>query len=372
MEINYSYLILLLFFFFLAYLDRYKYNSNVAYFTIPQKITFISYVLFWGLRGFIGTDCFWYYQWFQELNVNLVEAFRDRMDLEPGYITYAYIFKYHLWNNFHAFIFFSTLLNALFLHFIFKKSGFNIYILSFAIFVAFCANSEINNLRNIRAILLFFISIKFIEERRFLPFFLIQIIGLLFHSTSIFYIPLFFILCRNLKKWILPVVIIGFILVVGKLSPLTTVINRVAELLKGEYLVKALIFMDMDEPKGFSLGAISRLSLGLLLWYYYDKLSVPRQRIYCNLTLMYLFCFSFFNEIPVFRLRFSMMFAPALCVVIPLFIKYSNYRNRKIVTLYLLLLTISQAIVNFQGSLFHYDNLLWGIGDINVRYRKFV
>lgn len=143
-----------------------------------------------------------------------------------------------------------------------------------------------------------------------------------------------------------------------------TVINRVAELLGGEFLVKALLFMDVDEQKGVTLGTISRLSLGLLLWYYYDKLSVPRQRIYCNLVLMYLFCFSFFNEIPVFRLRFSMMFAPALCVVIPLFVEYSNYRNRKLVTLYLLLLIIFQAIVNFQGPLFRYDNFLWGIEDL--------
>ncbi len=369
MDINYTYLVLQLFLFFLTFLDYTKYK-NYTSFTPPQKIAVITYILFWGLRGFIGTDCYWYYAWFEDLNADLIKAFSDRIDLEPGYVTYAYLFKYYIYNNFHAFVFFSTILNVLFMHYIFKKSGSKLYILSFTIFIGFCAISEINNLRNIRAILLFFISIKFIEEKRFIPFLLIQLVGVLFHSTSIFYIPLFFILSKNLKKWILPVIIIGFILVVLKLNPLTSVINKIGELLGGNYLVKALIFMDVDESKGFTYGAITRFSLGLFLWYYYDRLSSSRQRIYCNLVLLYLFSFSFFNEIPVFRTRITMLFAPALCVIIPLFIEYSNKRYRRLVTMYLLLLILSQTVVNFQGVLFHYDNLLWGIEDINTRHNK--
>ena len=370
MIINYSYLLLVSFFFFLAYYDNCEDCEYRTSTTNCQIIASLSYLVFWGLRGFIGTDCFWYFEWFKDLNTNLLDAFADRIDLEPGYITYAYFFKYYVWNNFHAFVFFSTLLNIIFLYFIFKKSESNMFIFSLAIFCVFSANSEINNLRNIRAILLFYISIKYIEEKRFFPFLLIQILGILFHSTAIFFIPLYFIISHNLKKWILPIVTIGFFMVLFELSPLVSVINKIGEMMGGSYLVKALLFLDVSDTKGFTFGALTRLSIGYLLWYFYDDLCTPRKRIYCNLALLYLFCFSFFNEIPVFRLRFSMMFAPALCVVFPLFIEYAQIQYKRIITIYLCLVILLQAVVNFQGPLFVYDNLIWGIEDVNNRINK--
>ena len=145
MIINYSYLLLVSFFFFLAYYDNCEDCEYRTSTTNCQIIASLSYLVFWGLRGFIGTDCFWYFEWFKDLNTNLLDAFADRIDLEPGYITYAYFFKYYVWNNFHAFVFFSTLLNIIFLYFIFKKSESNMFIFSLAIFCVFSANSEINN-----------------------------------------------------------------------------------------------------------------------------------------------------------------------------------------------------------------------------------
>ena len=90
------------------------------------------------------------------LSDRLLYAFDDIERIEPGYVIYTYIFK-QIWDNYYAFIFFSTCLNVAFMHVLFKNLLKRYYIFGYIVFIAFCANAEFNNLRNIRAILLFFI-----------------------------------------------------------------------------------------------------------------------------------------------------------------------------------------------------------------------
>lgn len=370
MEINFSYIFLMFFLFFLFFIDKRQKRTHTYILTGPKIICIISFFLFWGLRGFIGTDFSWYYPYFSNLSEGLTNAFNDKERIEPGYVIYAYYFK-QLWDNYHAFIAFSTALDIIFLHIIFKKLLKKYYIIGYIIFIAFCANLEFNNLRNIRSILLFFISLDTIIKRDWKSFYFINLIGLTFHSTTIFYFPFYFILNKNWKLLILPIIIIGFLLIIFKVNLLTHIILTIGSWLGGIYEASAILFTSDLGNKGFSLGAITRLILGLFLWKTYDNINTPIYRIYANLTICYLFCFSFFNEIPVFRLRFSLMFVIALCIIIPyIYIKISK-KYRKLYLLFICLTTISQALVNFQGPLFRYDNILWNISTYEERLHVF-
>ena len=88
--------------------------------TLPKIICVIAYICFWGMRGFIGTDYSWYYPYFNNLSDRLLYAFDDIERIEPGYVIYTYIFK-QIWDNYYAFIFFSTCLNVAFMHVLFKN-----------------------------------------------------------------------------------------------------------------------------------------------------------------------------------------------------------------------------------------------------------
>ena len=366
MDLNFSYIFHIFFLFFLFLIDKEQKKTHTYIHTAPKVICIISYFLFWGLRGFIGTDFSWYYPYFSNLSEGLMNAFSDKERIEPGYVIYTYFFK-QLCDNYHAFIAFSTAINILFLHIIFKKLLKEYYILGYIIFIAFCANLEFNNLRNIRSILLFFISLNSIVRKDWKSFYCINLIGLTFHSTSIFYFPLYFILNRNWKFIILPVVIIGFLLIILQVNLLTSTIQLVGSWMGGIYEASAYLFTSDLTNKGLSAGAITRFICGLILWKSYKNINEPIYRIYANLAICYLFCFSFFNEIPVFRLRFSLMFSIALCVIIPYIYTKLRRKYKLLYFIFISLTTLSQTMVNFQGPLFKYDNLLWDISTYENR-----
>jgi hypothetical protein len=361
----------MLFLSFLYFTDKKQLKEQSFLFTYPKLLCCIAYALFWGFRGFIGTDYSWYYPYYNNLSENLIDAFSDREFIEPGYVVYMYVFKL-LGFDYHFFIFFHTCINVLFFHYIFKNNLKKYYIWGFVIFIAFAANMEFNNLRNIRSILLFFATIPYIAEKRWVPFGLLNLLGLSFHSTTIFYFPFYFILNKNWKNVILPIVIIGFGLIVLKLNVLTTLISMIARLLGGKYESATAIYLSFIEPNGFTMGALVRFAFGLCLWCVYDRIKDSNTRIYANLMICYLFCMSFFNEISVFRLRFSMMFAISLCVMIPSIYKmFSLKSNKNIYLTFAILAALSQALVNFQGPLFKYDNVIFGIQSYQDRVSTF-
>ena len=365
----------MLFLFFLFLIDvKQKEKMNYIH-TLPKIICVIAYICFWGMRGFIGTDYSWYYPYFNNLSDRLLYAFDDIERIEPGYVIYTYIFK-QIWDNYYAFIFFSTCLNVAFMHVLFKNLLKRYYIFGYIVFIAFCANAEFNNLRNIRAICTFshfiisFPSIESIIKKDWKSFLALNLLGMSFHSTAIFYLPFYFIINRNWKRIILPLIFIGFIFVILKLNVFTKLILFTGQMLGGVYEASAVLFTDNNEDVGFTLGAIMRLLLGFFLWLSYDRIKEPLYRIYINLAVCYLFCFAFFNEIPVFRLRFSLMFAFSLCIILPYVYIIIQKKYRRFFLLFAFLSCMSQALVNFQGDLFRYDNLLFGIESYERRLNK--
>lgn len=362
---NFEYLILEIFLLILFILD-YKQNKKFKY-TPWKKIAIIIYILFWGLRGFIGTDFSWYYPFFNQIPTdNLYNAITYRPLIEPGYSVYQYIIK-NIYPNYHFFIFISTIINTIILDYIFKKEIPRYYILGFIIFMAFCANMEFNNLRNIKSILLFFISIKYIHNKNFKKFLLLNLLGLTFHSTSIFYIPLYFILNKNWRNLILPIIFVGFIVVIFNIGLISPIALYLGSILGGKYLSATEVFISNAVSSGFTFGAIERLLIGLLVYYIYPTTKGNINRIYANLLICYLICFSYFNDIPVFRLRFALMFAPAICIIFPFCIYVIKRKYKIAVTLFIMCCIFLQSIINFQGHLFEYDNLIFGIKSYEQR-----
>lgn len=368
MMFNFEYIILIIFLLFLFCVEKKRSISDDYILTTQKLLCIVSFIFFWGLRGFIGTDYSWYYPYFNNLSSNLADAFFDIERIEPGYVIYVYIIK-HIFDDYHFFIFVSTCLDVLFLHYIFKNLLRKNYILGYIIFIAFAANMEFNNLRNIRAILLFFVSIPYIIDRKLLKFCAFNLLGLTFHSTAIFFFPLYFTVNRNWSKILFPIVLIGFVLVVLKINVLTILILKLGGMLGGMYESSAELFIGaaVGEENGFTLGALVRLILGMFIAFTYNKISSPIYRTYANLSVCYLFCFSFLNEIPVFRLRFSMMFVLSLSVVVPYVYTLLKPKLRLIYMVFAFVAVLSQALVNFQGMLFRYDNLLFGIENYDER-----
>lgn len=187
------------FLFFGAMVEVFGKNEKKKQMLFTFSIILLMGVL--GLRAFIGWDWWAYYPSYN----NLPNGFH----YEIGYEIWSSIF-YKLGLSYHHFTFINTVIDMLIITFVLKKYS-KYPLLSLFLFLSIQGLSfEVDLLRNAKAILLFILSIQFINKREPIPFFILNIIGIFFHVSSILYLPMYFILNRNYsKKIILPLFILG-------------------------------------------------------------------------------------------------------------------------------------------------------------------
>ena len=192
-----AYLILTVILLILSIIDIYLLKSKES----KKKLMIllgIIYIFFFGLRGFLAWDWIHYYPNFK-FSLNLVEGILKNdytfnvSNYEVGYKIYVAIIK-SFTENYHIFILITTLFDYYILAICFIR--YSPYpVLSLLLFLAYSGfQLQYDLLRNIKAILLFFFSLYYLEKNKKVIVIVLLIIEILFHSTSIFYLPVYYIL----------------------------------------------------------------------------------------------------------------------------------------------------------------------------------
>ena len=105
----------------------------------------------------------------------------------------------------------STIINAVLLNVFFKRYlSAKYYALGFILFIAFYGLTlEVDLMRNIKALLIFLIALRFVEERKPIQYFLLISLAFFFHWSALFFIPLYFFLHKpiSLRTFIVVLVI---------------------------------------------------------------------------------------------------------------------------------------------------------------------
>lgn len=228
------YLILLLVIMVLAFLsNKVKGNGkNIIIFLIFLSLSIIS-----GIRYNVGADYLSYQTFF-----NYIGEFSNS-DYEIGYYLLNYILKFLFNNSVSVFLVTSMIIN----YFICKmiKDNDN-HILSYFIYI--CGTLfffGLNGIRQTIAMSLFYYSLKFIKTKDFKKYLICNLIGILFHISSIIFIPLYFVLdkpIKNKKKII--ILIIAFLLSNSIVKILSNVLlnSRYSfYILKSEYYIKSTL-----------------------------------------------------------------------------------------------------------------------------------
>jgi hypothetical protein len=181
------------------------YKSGSILFCITVLVIFI------GLRAYVFTDFKTYKIIFDDVPTifdgigNIYQYLSKDVfsSLETGYILFNIICKTIL-PSYFFFQFVSSFIDLVILYKFFRRYIPQEIALGFVFFFVFSGVSlEINLLRNVKAIMLFILSIKYLEKRNAPLYFGINFIGILFHSSSIIYFPLFFMLNIKLSRKIL-------------------------------------------------------------------------------------------------------------------------------------------------------------------------
>jgi len=386
------YLLFLLYYVVLMFLEfRYmKYEKDTK---VIHWAAILGFVLFVGFRGFIYTDWLMYYPLFDELptiwdggvisvwNMDFSDKFVTDVSVgqtgvEMGFIYFTVLFK-SIIPDYYSWIVFNTLLDILLIS-VFLKRYNKYYILAFICYLVFGGLIvEVNLMRNIKAILLFLISIKYLEERRIIPYFALNLLGLTFHNTAIIFLPLYFFLHKNAPKWLMwTIFIVGNIIFIMQIEYLKPILLSVAERMGGMTEVKVKVYFASElysHRLGLGLEFFEHNIMFLLILLLKNKLleQNPRNVIFINAYLLYFIFYFFFSEIMVAVERLTLLLIFSHWILIPEIFGLLKNSIQKIAFLVILIPYCFFKMTMMNSTVFaRYDNVIFGIESFDERSTK--
>lgn len=336
-----------------------------------------SYVLFYGFRGFIATDWIIYYEFFKNIHISYILTFKDT-GFENGFILYTQIIKTFS-ESYIVFQLINTLTNIFLLHLFFKKYlPIKYYLFGLAVFLVFFGSGlEINLLRNFKAILIFLLALPFIENRKPVQYFSIIFIALLFHWSSIVYLPLYFFLHKKISiKIFLLIFISGSVIYILQIEYITPIIKLFSTILPTEMSQKVLAYLNTNlyaKSYGLTVGFFERTITTLLILFYYKKISTnPTNILFINSFLIFIALFLFCSETSIILKRVTINFAFSYWILIPIIIQQVEKKLKPIIALFFALFFIIKMHLMMNNILYDYDSFLFGNSkSYNERYEIF-
>jgi hypothetical protein len=362
------YVVVLFLFFFLGFLDTKTFGFNRLY---VRFFAILLFFWFFGFRGFVGSDFTSYYLFYQDVP-NLANIGIDdflNWSFEPGFVLFSSVIKLFS-NSYHFFVFANTVVDTILIIIVLKRYSNDFFVYALAIFFVFGSEFEINLVRNIKSILLFLISLNYLNDRKPLRYFLVNFIGLTFHSTAIFFMPLYLFLNKSSKKIFLGVFLVGCFLYFFQIKYIGFIVNLFADALGGIYLLKGSFYLEGDSS-GITLAFLYILIPFVLTYINYDFI-VSRNKyniLFVNMFLLYCVANTYFTEILVFRSRFGALFVLSLCILLPqIVLAYRDKDLKRYALNFLFFILLCSKLILTNTPLPNvYDNLTFGIMNYDKR-----
>lgn len=370
------YIIFFTFILLLYYSNKKSYDKKIISTSIIKSIkineylALVSYLLFYGLRGYIFTDCFQYHRFFEIVSIDVFLNYIDYL-FEPGYILLNLILRVFT-NDAFVFQFLWVLIDVILLYKILKRETKEYFLFSFALLIPFFDGVQINLFRNIKAILIFFWAIQYIREKNFTKYIIFILIASTIHLTAVLYIPLYFFINRDLHKVLLFSAIIAVVFYFIGINSILNILFSIADSLGGKFIRITEAYIDSAVDAGFTFGFIFRTYLLVLLLILYKKLSSVNI-VFLNLALIYLILNIGFNSVTVIRDRLSTIFIIGLVGIFP-YISWAIKTSRAKLLFYIISFAFlyAQVYIQHKSVVAKYSNVLTGVEDINkAEYRVF-
>lgn len=360
--------ILFLFFLICVILWEFYLKRNNQNGILRIRLTlWIAYILFFGFRGFVNTDCISYYPFFQNLktiwdvNVTYSQVISG-YDWEPGFVTLVYIFKsilpnYQLWIITWCII----LLSAI--DFICVRYS-KYYSLSFLLFFVFGGYVLSTNLMRASIAMCFFLwSIPALSEGKWKKYILLNTIGCLFHISSLIYIIFGYFLKRKYPTSLLYgvfIILFSFGLVGINLS---SILSKIASMM-AENRITLLIesYNSSSANSFFTIGNLERFATYIFVCLSYKRQAEENKTnlLFLNAYVLYFVLFFSFSNLGPVAQRLADLFVFSYWIIYPKFYQYISNISKKVAFVYLLTLYSCLKLVSGMSAPYHqYKNILW-------------
>jgi len=365
MEYSLPYVLVLAFFGSCAFLYENYEDKNTR-----LKITIIAigvFFLFFAFRGYVYSDWLSYSESFKNVDwediINITNEKSKAVIKEPGFTTLMCLCS--LFTREYAFLVFvvTTIDSILFIRFLKRWQVGNIPFALMLFFTFEGVGLMFNALRNQLAIFIFINALEYIDKKKPLHYFSICFVALCFHSSAIFYFPLYFFLNRRLNKWLFLALILGFfVFYISQLSIVLTIIKIMG--VEGALGEKAEFYTEFfTTVRALSpTGTLEKLGLTLLIFLYYEKLTEEKTNvIMINSLVLCLFFYYVFAEFRMLSSRLSLLFEYSYWIIwIRLFGMLAIQNNRRLYGGVIFLYCLYVTALAYKTPIQEYDNLLLG------------
>lgn len=343
-----------------------KYENNNGNRNNVRLIAAGIFILFYGFRGYIGTDWFNYNTYYEQATLKTW----SESDYELGF---AFLSKllHDIGVPYLDFVFIIVVLQVFLWDRVLKLLNLPIA-LSYIILISIFPLLVIDLLRNFTSILIALQGVAYLirgEKKGAISYFLLSI---LFHTTGIFFFFLFFIRKTYLNKkvaWVLTCV--GLVFYFLQLR----VVDNIIELLGGfvggrvEYLADSAI--SSEQGYGIRFGIIEKLIFLFIVLFNYDSLTNNKKisPLIINAFFIYIFIQLYFSTIDAFVNRFSLLFFWSyLFVLVKTPQLVSKKYNFSLLKSFILLLCFFKIYITYNNILYSYKNTL--LSEDSIRERE--
>lgn len=202
---------------------------NNSKFKILKKIIFIFLIFILAFNYQMGTDWILYQKFYESLpKNNIYNVLLNNQGIEKGYILYSFIIKNYLFLNYELFMGITLSVCIYILLNNIEKNADNIYIAIYIYILTFLFPSSIEPIvRQLIAIAIITLGLKYIEKRSFFKYLIIILLASSFHFSAIVMLPLYFFnkMHLNLKKIAILYLLISLVLL--KLNYLLLIISKI-------------------------------------------------------------------------------------------------------------------------------------------------
>jgi len=308
-------------------------------------VCLVLLIAFFGLHGRVGDDYDVYQSYYDMPPLSLSKL----LTFEVGFCLFTSLFKV-LGLSFTFFLLvYACLVNTLLVRFCIQMKE-NVPLILCIFIATGGVASEINFLRSTVALMLFVNSLVFLRDRKPLPFFLINAVGVLFHYSSLLYLPCYFFLHRRIPPTVLWIVLAVAAIAFPFHLPFLDFIPPLADTLGLESLqhFAQYVIVPGHHPLGFTTGLMERLLTAFAVCYYYDSLAkTPLQRVVVNAFVAYFLFYSLLSGYALLATRFGNMFVFAYWLLWPAILRmmdgWKRYAIAALMFLYMALRIASIA-----------------------------
>lgn len=343
-------------------------NKSIIHFVCA-----FTFLIFFGLRGFVGWDWSQYYPTYQALEPLWGDPASNFLGGDVGYIAYSTLIR-SITSNYHVFIFISVLIDVIILNAVLKRYSVN-YALSFAVFMVVSLGMEIDTLRNVKSIMIFLLSLKYIEERKPWKYFALLSIAVLFHTSAVFFLPLYFFLCKKTSlKIFIAIFLIGNIIYLFQVPFIKPIVLGISNYIVGGRLGGMLeMYLGSElyaSARGITISYLERFLTAILVMCYYNKLLKQKSSnvMFVNLFIIYITVALFMSEMNIILARVGALFVVSYWIIWPALADcFALKNNQRLYLASVILASYMFVAVRSMSVLYYYDNFLFGTMDYQER-----